>query len=341
MDPKKRTFETTAQDAAGAMTFLVGQLEYLDPIINDPLHAETYAKYLPIKTGAGWVQSTSFINSKPLGQAPKAAAPRANVIRRISADLAKTNTAVYLYQAAIDYTIAELNYAAKAGYNIDNIYALMQRLDYEKVCDRMAFCGDTDLAIPGLIQNRTEVSSITDYTGAYYYTAATGSTGGVTWAGKMATATGPEEVLQDLADLVSKFWQRTGYSAFPNTIAVPPAQMALLLKKYTSLGNVSILKYFQENNLAQAAGVDLKVVPLKWLTRQSVDGVYFGGGHTQTNDRMVAYINNPAYTRFHLPVPLTREDVTKVDLKISIPLQGLIGGVEIMHNETIVYTEGI
>ena len=342
MIPKNKVHNTSAQDAAGAMSFLVGQLEYLDPIINEPLHAEDYMKYLSIKSGAGWVESTSFINSIPIGQAAKAASARANVIRRISADLKKTNTSTYLYQAAIDYSIADLNFAAKAGYNIDTIFAQMQRIDYDKVCDRIGFVGDSDLKIPGLINGRTEVTSLTDYTGAYRYNVATYEAK-TTWADKLALAdgTGPEAVLADLMAIVFNFLTRTGFSNYPNTIGVPFAQFQLLLKKYTSLGNISILEYFLKNNLASAAGVDLKVVPMKFCTPQTFDGVTVGGGQSSAFDRMVAYINSPAYTRFHMPVPLTREDVTKVDLKISIPLQGLIGGVEIIHNETIVYGDKI
>ena len=217
----------------------------------------------------------------------------------------------------------------------------MQRLDYEKVCDRIAHVGDSDLKIPGLINGRTEVTGLTDYTGAYRYNVAVYESK-YTWADKLALAdgTGPEAVLQDLNDIVLNFLKRTGYSNYPNAIGVPHAQMQLLLKKYTSLGNVSILEYFLKNNLATAAGVDLKVFPMKFCTPQTFDGVTVGGGNSGY-DRMVAYINSPAFTRFHMPVPLTREDVTKVDLKISIPLQGLIGGVEIIHNETIVYADRI
>ena len=80
---------------------------------------------------------------------------------------------------------------------------------------------------------------------------------------------------------------------------------------------------------------------MKFCSRQTIDGINYGGSSQGSFNRMVAYINNEAYTRYHLPVPLTREDVTKVDLRISVPYQALIGGVEVIHNETIVYVDKI
>jgi hypothetical protein len=317
----------SASDVAGAMTFLVGQLEFLDPIVHDPIHAETYAKYLYVKTGAGWVDGTSFINAKAAGGSQKLGSARANVIRRISADLTKTLSPVFTYQSAIDYTIAELNKAAKAGVNLDDVFTRMLRIDYEKMVDRIAFAGDATLSIPGLISNRSD--------SPYSYTVTTG-TGGYLWSQKTSA-----EILLDLATLLSTYRSRSGYTLWPNTILVPETQWGIICSKDSGVaGYRSILDYFQSNNAATKDGTKLTVGPCKWCTRQTIEGEYFGGG-SAGYDRMVAYQNNEAYTRFHLPVPLIREDVTKVDLKISVPYQALIGGVEVIHTESLVYADRI
>lgn len=324
-----RRFSSRAIDSA--MTFLVGQLEFLDPIIRDPLHAEMYAKYLPIKTGAGWVENTSFRVITPAGVAQKPGSNRSDVIRQIGVDAKKVPTAVYDYQAGISYTVSELNRSAYAGLNLDDLKTRMLRLDYEKMVDRIAFCGDPDTGIPGLIGGRATVGSQAPYT----YNVAAG-VGGYTWALKTA-----DEILTDLSTLLTTFRQKTGYAAWPNMIAIPEAQFQqIAIQKISSLGFRSILDYFLENNAASKAGVALKVVPNKWCTRQLIEGTYYGGG-TSTYDRMCAYINDETYTRFHLPVPLTREDVTKVNLKISVDYIGVIGGVEIFHPETIIYADRI
>ena len=333
---KKRLFSRTLDNAPmfsrtfdGAMSFLIGQLEFLDPIVHDPLHAETYAKYIPIKTGAGWVDSTSFINQKPVGVNQQPSSGRSNVIKRISADLTKTPTAVYTYKAGIEYSLEDLYKAAKAGYNIDDIYTRNLRLDYEKVVDRIAWIGYSPLAIPGLVGGRTGVSTYNVVNNA-------GGTSRL-WVNKTA-----DEILTDLNTLVYTFRSNCGFASYPNMIALPEAQFNYIAsQKVNSLGNRSILDYFLENNTAKKAGVDLKVVPVKWLTPQILEGVTVGGGTGNAVDRMVAYVNDIAHTRFHLPVPLTREDVTKVDLGISVPYQGQIGGVEIIHTEEVLYAEGL
>lgn len=311
-----------------ALTFLTGQLEFLDPVVKDPLHAESYAQHLFVKTGAGWVEGTSFINNKPVGGGNnQLSSNRANAIKRISADLSKTLTGVFTYKAAIEYQVEELNKAARAGVNIDNIFTVNLRLDYEKTVDLIAHCGMPQLGLPGLIGGRTGVTT---------YNVTAGAAGTRTWATKT-----PDEILADINTILLTFWQNTGYAAHANTIGLPPTQFAYIAtKKIDSLGQRSILTYIMENNIATKAGVDLKIVPIKWCTPVTIEGQVYGGGLLGV-DRMVAYINNEAYTRFHLPVPLTREDVTKIDLGISVPYIGLIGGVEVVHTETILYADGI
>jgi hypothetical protein len=342
---KKRIFTGKAHDKLpspfsgksydNALTFLIGQLEYLDPIIADPLHAETYARDLYVKTGAGWVESTSFRNVLPAGVSIGVpGSNKSNSIKRIGVDLTKTPTPVFTYKSAIGYDVEELNKAAHAGVNIDDLMTRMLRIDYEKTCDMLAYVGSKILGMPGLLANRSGVTCYNVPKGAGDAT--------TTWLTKTQ-----DEILTDLRTIILTFWRNTGYSKYPNTIGVPPTQFEVLTRPLNALGNRSILDYFMENNIVKMAGQKLSVVPMKWCTQQTIEGKTYGGsggaqnGASGSFDRMVAYINAPENTRFHMPVPLTREDVTKVDLGISVPYIGLIGGVEIVHTETIIYADKI
>ena len=216
---KNRVYTSKTFDSA--MTFLLGQLEFLDPIIHDPLHIEKYAKCLPIKTGAGAVESTSFINSSPIkGGSDKMASARSNVVKRISADIDKTNTPVYKYKAGTSYDVLELAELAKAGVNLDTIQTLALRLDYEKTVDRLAFVGDSQLGLPGLINGR---STVVPYT---YNAALNGATTSRLWANKTA-----DEILEDLDSIVRVFWANTGFTRMPNMILIDPVNFTLLTKK--------------------------------------------------------------------------------------------------------------
>jgi len=311
-----------------ALTFLIGQLEYLDPIIKDPLHAESYAKYLPIKSDAGWVESTSFISANAKGSEQRLGGTGSNAIRRIGADLVKTPTPVDEYKAANDYGVDELYKASKAGINLDDLYYKMLRIDYEKYVDRIAFVGFANKSIPGLLQGRT---------GVFTYNVPNGAALSPLWANKT-----PLEILVDINAIIMNVRQRTGYSQFPNLILVDELNFAYIATTMiNALGNRSILDYVLENNAARKAGINLIIAPSKWCAPQVVDGVTVGGNVAHTGNRMCAYINDSAFTRFHLPVPLTREDVTKIDLRISVPFIAQIGGVEIIYNESIAYADGI
>ena len=136
--------------------------------------------------------------------------------------------------------------------------------------------------------------------------------------------------------------RNTGFSQFPNLILVDEENFAVVATdKINALGNRSIIDYFLENNIAKKAGVNLLVMPSKWCSPQAVDDETVGGNDAGNATRMVAYINDPAYTRFHLPVPLTREDITKMDLRVSVPFIAQIGGVEIIYSASVAYAEGI
>lgn len=307
-----------------ALSFTIGQLEFLDPIIHDPLHAEQYAKYLPVKTDGGWVRSTSFRATRYSSGKQNLEGSKSNNIRRIGVDAKKVSTPVWTYKGEYSFGLDEIQLASKSGFNLDDEGAMGIRLDFEKMADRIAAGGFADENIPGLLGGRDDMSSYTD-------TVEDGAGGDPEWSTKT-----PAEILNDLKIAVDKVRKQSGYSYWPNLILVDEANYSLISsEKISDLGYRSILDYFLENNAARKNGVNLQVYPWKWCSTQNVDGEAVGGGTGGTTsvpvNRLVAYVNDPKFIRFHIPVPLYREDVTKLSLEISMPHMGQIGGVEFLY----------
>jgi hypothetical protein len=93
-------------------------------------------------------------------------------------------------------------------------------------------------------------------------------------------------------------------------------------------GNVSILKFLLENNLAVAQGRKLNIQPLKWLTGTNNTGL----GPTAT-DSMFAYTKEHRRVRFPI-VPLQRTPLEYRDLRQITTYFGRLGAVELVYPET-------
>jgi hypothetical protein len=105
----------------------------------------------------------------------------------------------------------------------------------------------------------------------------------------------------------------------------------LVAAKVSTAGNISVLRYLQENSLCNSQnGKPLNIQPLKWLT---------GAGATGTN-RMICYTK--AYDRIRYPMtPLQRTPLEWRSLYNMTTYWGRLGVIEIVYPETIGYRDGI
>jgi hypothetical protein len=113
---------------------------------------------------------------------------------------------------------------------------------------------------------------------------------------------------------------------------LPPAQFGYIAsQKVSSAGNVSILKFLEENSIAlKINGKALDIQPVKWLTGQGAGGL----------DRMVAYTNDEGRVRFPM-VPIMRETAYYQGIRFIAPYLYLFGQVEFVYPETVQYADGI
>jgi len=118
----------------------------------------------------------------------------------------------------------------------------------------------------------------------------------------------------------------------PNKLLLPPVQFSYIAsQKVSSAGNVSILKFLEDNSIAlRVNGKPLDIAPVKWLT---------GRGATNS-DRMVAYTNEEKYCRFPL-VPIQRQTAYYQGIRFIAPYIYAFGELEFVYPETVQYADGI
>jgi hypothetical protein len=217
----------------------------------------------------------------------------------------------------VSYTSVELERSQLTGQPIDS-----QKIDalnflYQMNTDQMVYVGSSDVGATGLCNDASITEAVV----------ANGVSGSPLWINKT-----PDEICQDVNTLLTNTWLAAAYAVCPNKLLLPPAQFAYIAsQKVSSAGNVSILKFIEDNSIAlKINGKALDIQPVKWLT----------GAGSGSTDRMVAYTNDVSRVRFPM-VPIRRETAYYQGIRFTAPYIWAFGQVEFVYPETVQYADGI
>jgi len=323
------TFDSRTVDSTGS--FLVGELERLDPTLHDPLVSVTWSRDIDLRedvTIADEVSSftnNSFAAAGGINPTGKAwIGKESNAITGIALDIGKTANPLYLWGMEVSFTLPELESAIKLGRPIDTSKLDGLKLKHNMDTDEMVYVGDTTVGKTGLV-NSSAVTNIA--------AVANGAGGTPQWSTK-----DPDEILADVNELLSSVWEASGWAVIPTELRLPPQQYSYLVaQKNSSAGNISILKYLEENNLSGSNGQRLNIQPLKWLIGRGVGGT---PGVLNTVDRMIAYTKDPSRVRYPM-TPLQRTPIEYRSIWQTTTYFGRLGVMEFVYPETLGYRDGI
>jgi len=316
------TYDARTIDGTGA--FLVGELERLDQTLHEPLVDYKWSRDIDLREDVSIADETSsFTNStfaavggtNPTGKAW--IGKDASAIASIALDIGKTANPLTLWGMQIGYTIPELESAQKLGRPVDQQKFAGVKLKHNMDIDEQVYVGDTVLGNFGLVNSpQVALSNVPN-----------GAAGTPGWATKTE-----DEILADVDLILNNAWQASAFAVCPSKLLLPPKKFsALVSRKVSNAGNMSILKYVQENSICnQTNGKPLDIQPVKWLTGRGVANA----------DRMVAYTQDQRNVRFPL-VPLQRTPVEFRDIRQLTTYFGRLGVVEFVYPETLFYMDGI
>lgn len=314
-----------------ALAYYVNQLENLDKRLYEPLVAVTWGRDVKLRSGITMSdESTSFIQSAIAGPSSLSAnlgtnaggnmpwiSAETNAIPGVSVNGQKIVSPLRLLAREVSYTSVELDRSQRTQQPIDVQKINALNLLYQMNTDQMVYIGSSDVGATGLINNSSVTSSIVN----------SGISGSSLWVNKTA-----DEILADVNSLLTATWLAAGYAVCPGSLLLPPAQFGYLAsQKVSSAGNVSILKFLEENTISlRINGKPLEINPVKWLTGAGVGG----------DDRMVAYTNSEDRVRFPM-VPIRRETAYYQSIRFTAPYLWAFGIMEFVYPETIQYADGI
>lgn len=322
-----RSFSALTRDAvSGSMAFLESELEKLDPTLHEPLTSTTYSRDIVIDVGGGWVDRSSafFVDFGAAGGSGVAGVGNGadNVKRIIQANLSKDIYPIYPYEAVMQIKFVDLQRGNVTGRSLEQIYDDGIRLDFDKHMDQNTYLGFSELGTYGIINN----PNVTATTAA-----ATGTGDATTWATKT-----PDQILADVNTAITSAWAAAGYdnSAIPNHILIDPQNFAYIVShKVSDAGNISILEFLYQNNIARTKGVDLFIGECKFCV----------GAGTGSKNRMVVYCNDRKFLSMDLAQPLSRvmtNPNTRNATYDSLYMAN-VGIPKVKYTQPILYVDGI
>ncbi|WP_027633378.1 DUF2184 domain-containing protein [Clostridium hydrogeniformans] len=318
-----RTALDAASDGSG-MAFLVGELEKRDAKLNEPLTSVTWMRDIVAKTGGGWIENTSnlFVDYATTGGNNYGLIRgQTNNIPVMQANTSKDTFKVFPWSNILKVPFIDQQKMQSIGRSLDSILDDGIRLNYNKTIDYMVYRGVEEEEVYGLVNNTAiTITSV-----------AKGEKGKSEWATKTA-----DEILDDINTVLTEAWTNSEYDlgGMPNHILISPQQYTYIAtRKVSEAGNVSILTYLLENNIAKNQGVELAIVPCRWCV---------GAGLNKTN-RMVAYVNDESKTLIDIPVPIMRAmtQPSVGDVAYLTAYMANIGQTKFLYTQCVLYADGI
>ena len=330
-----RTHDGRWVDSTG--TFLVGELERLDPVLHMPMVELSWSRDIDLRTdvsiGDEWSSFTqsqmasagSLGTGHAIGNGKAWIGKNTDQITGVDVDINKISHPLVLWGLELKYTIPELESAIRLGRPIDQQKLEVLNLKHQMDIDEQVYMGDISLNMGGLL-NYVGVTNTNFPAGASTHTQ---------WAQKT-----PDEILADFNQALTTTWAMSGWSVMPNRIGLPPQQYGYIAtaKVATQAGNMSIKQYIETNNLTSAnGGGGLTIVPLKWSVGAGQGGTL---GVPGTVDRMVVWTKNYTYLRFPM-TPLQRTPIQYEGIYHKSTYYCRLGVVEVVYPNTITYWDGL
>lgn len=313
------------QTRDSALSYFVNQLDNLDKVLYEPLTSVSWGRDIKLRAGITMSnESTSFIRSafaaagtlNSTGNMPWISA-ETTAIPGVSVNGQRIVTPLRLLAREISFTSVELERSQLTGQPIDTQKTDAMNYLYQMNTDQMVYIGSTDVSATGLVNNA----------GVVVDNVPAGLSGSALWANKT-----PTEILADVNAELKAAWQASAFAVCPSKLLLPPAQFSFISSQLiSSAGNMSILKFLQENSIALTINNKaLDIAPVKWLA---------GAGAGQL-DRMVVYTNEENRVRFPM-VPIRRETAYYQGIRYTAPYLWAFGEVEFPYLETVRYADGI
>jgi hypothetical protein len=154
---------------------------------------------------------------------------------------------------------------------------------------------------------------------------------GVLPYGSWTGTTDTDQMLADLNYLLYLGWVGSSFNEVPNQITLPPRAYTLAQQRRLPNTQVTVLKFFLENNLAVDRGGSVEVDPAYGTETAGEGGV----------SRAMAYVKDDRHVVQHIPLPLRFLAPQPEGVMIKIPGEYRYCGTHQRYVNSGAYADGI
>ena len=308
-----RVIEASGRFDANESVFFARQLEYVKGRTYDIKRANLSALTLmPVSTEIPEGATThTYRQFDSVGMA-KVIANYANDLPRADVVGKEFTSVIRSIGNSYGYNVQEIRSAQFAGVNLDARKATAATRAQQEKINALAFSGDADYNLPGLLNNSNvpEVTLAADGTGA-----------SKTFASKTAAL-----IVRDINSLINKVITQSKGIHRATEVWLPIEQYALIATTQNSAASdTTILSFLQSVN----PGVTFKQVV-------ELDGAGAGG-----SDRMYAIENTMDNWALEIPMMIRQYSPQQSGFEFVVPVESRFAGVTIYYPLALAFADGL
>lgn len=308
-----RVIQNTGRFDANESVFFARQLEFVKSQTYDIKRVSLSALTLmPVSTTIPEGATTHTYRQYDTVGMAKVIANYANDLPRADVTGKEFTNPIRSIGNAYGYNVQEVRSAMYAGINLNGKKALAATRAHQEKINQLAFSGDADHGLPGLLSN-TNVPEVT--------LAADGTGSSKTFATKTA-----DKIVRDVNALINKVITQSKGIHRVNQVWLPVEQYALISTTQNSIASdTTILEFLQKNH----PGVEFKQVV-------EMDGAGAGGA-----DRMYAMENSMENWQLEIPMMIRQYAPQQMGLEFQVPVESRFAGVIIEYPLAFAFADGI
>lgn len=308
-----RAIEASGRFDANESMFFARQLEAIKAQTYDVKRANLNAlQLMPVSTDVPEGATTiTYRQYDTVGMA-KVIANYANDLPRADVTGKEFTSNIRSIGNAFGYNTQEIRSAIFAGVNLPARKAMAATRAHQEKINALAFTGDADHGLPGLISNANvpEVTLLADGTGS-----------AKTFASKTA-----DKIVRDVNSLINKIISQSKGVHRATEVWMPVEQYALIATTQNSTASdTTILQFLQQVH----PGVTFRQVV-------ELDGAGASGA-----DRMYAIENSRDNWAIEIPMMMKMYSPQQKGLEFEVPVESRFGGVIIEYPLAFAFADGI
>lgn len=299
--------QVNVRDAAqAALGFAIKQQSHVETgVLKRKYPAIRYAEMIPVDTSANpFSASVTHFSQDSVGKAKFINGkgddiPLVNLLRQ------KFEAGVNMAGIGYSFSVEEIGQAQMLGQSLSSDGAEAANLAYQQLVDEVAFLGDTDLGVEGLLNT----TGITTAAAAQTFAAST-----------------PQQILAEINGTLTSIMTATNGVEMADTVMLPLAEYGdIATRQIAPESTMTILQFIQQSNVYTAmTGQPLTIVATHRLT-----------------GKMVAYKRDPSVVKMHMPMPLQFLAPQMVNLQVNVPGMFRFAPINIRTPGAMRYKTGI